>query len=116
MEQSLRISSKSRLRNNRNQNKKEKEISIQKALYINGYDILLHFSNGTQKIINFLLLFSEYAKGDFEKYLKPSLFKKYIVDNGNIYWGSDEDIIFPASLLFNYPNSRLIKEEVLFVL
>ena len=116
MEQGIRVSSKGSLRNNRVKNKAEKEISIKKAHYISGYDILLFFSDGTQKIINFLPLFSEYVKGSYQQYLKLSKFKEFIVANGNVFWGKNEDIIFPISLLNNYPVNRRIKEEVLYVL
>ena len=116
MEQSIRISSTGKLRSNKHQTKKNTAITISKAYYLNNYSLLLFFNNGEQKIIDFLPVFSKYAQGAFSKYKELNLFKKLIVANGNIYWGKNEDLIFPISFLYNLPHTRKIKEEILYVI
>lgn len=37
-------------------------------------------------------------KGENLNYFAPQNFKKFI-RNGNVYWGKDEDVIFPIELL-----------------
>jgi hypothetical protein len=115
MEQSLRLSPKGKLSGNKQKNKEEK-LGIEKAYFLGGFTILIFFNNGVQKQINFLPIFARYVKGEFTKYATSQQFKKFIVRNGNIYWGRNEDVIFPVSYLYNSTHSKRIKEEVLLVL
>lgn len=116
MEQSIRISSKSRLRNNKRKTQTEEKITIENAYYLGAFTILLFFSNGKQKKFDFLPLFSKYVKGDFTKYALPSAFKKFRVANGNIYWGKNEEVIFPVDFLYSNKNATLVSEEILYVI
>lgn len=104
------------MRSNKPKTKKNEEIKIEQAYYLGGYIILLFFSNGKQKKVDFLPIFSKYVKGDFTKYITPSAFKKFIVANGNIYWGKNEDVIFPVHFLYANKNATVIPEEVLYVI
>lgn len=92
------------------------KIIIENAYYLGGYIILLFFSNGKQKKFDFLPLFSKYVKGDFTKYALPSAFKKFILDNGNIYWGKNEEVIFPVHFLYSNKNATVVSEEILYVI
>lgn len=67
-------------------------------------------------IKDFLPLFQQYVKGDNLKYFAPANFKKFIIKNGNIYWGKDEDVIFPSTMLFNSTKKRDPGEEILYVI
>ena len=91
-------------------------MKIERAYYLCEYCILVFFSNGKQKIINFQPLLLKYAKGHYSKYLKQTLFTKFQVANGNISWGKNEDIIFPVSFLYNNRNAKIQKEEILYVI
>ena len=98
MEPGIHISQKSKLRSGKAKDKKEtKTLSIEKAHYLGGFNILVFFFFLVQKRIDFLPIFSKHVTGDFSEYATPSVFKKFIVENGNIYWGKNEDIIFPVS-------------------
>ncbi len=95
----------------------EKSVTIESAEYVGDFQIRLFFSNGKSKVVDFLPLFCKYVKGEYTKYFSPALFKKFIVKKGNIYWGRNEDVIFPLSLLLE----KLSKvsednEEVLFII
>jgi hypothetical protein len=116
MEQSVSISSKSKLRSRKTKNPTKKDLSIIKANFLVDYNVLLSFSNGKQKIINFQPLFLKYAKGHYSKYLSQTLFAKFQVVNGNIFWGKNEDIIFPVSFVYNNRNAKIQKEEILYVI
>jgi hypothetical protein len=76
---------------------------------------LLSFDNGQQRIVNFLPLFSKLS-GVYLKYSLPENFKKFITKNGNIYWGKNEDIIFPVHQLYTGKYTVIPKEEILYVL
>jgi len=116
MEQSIRVASKRKLRKSEGKAQEEKSLSIIKAFYLGNHTLLLSFNNGVQKKLDFLPLFQQYLKEDYLQYVQLSRFKKFIVANGNIYWGKNEDVIFPVSFLYNHPKSRIEKEEVLYVI
>ncbi len=80
-----------------NKKKKEQNLTIVKANLLGGYKILLTFSEGLQRIIDFQPIFNKYVKGYYSKYYLPENFKKFIVENGNIYWGKNEGVIFSVS-------------------
>jgi hypothetical protein len=56
-------------------------------------------------------MFHKYVKGDNLKYFAP---KKLTVKNGNLYWGKNEEVIFPISLLFDEEND--FSEDTLYVI
>jgi hypothetical protein len=87
---------------------------VKTAKYVQDFLIAITFTNGKTKLVDFLPLFHKYAKGDNLKYFAPHKFKKFIVKNGNIYWGKNEDVIFPVSLLLN--NEDVVNEETLYVI
>ncbi len=100
----------------RNHNQKiEQEILIKSAKYINDFNIVICFTNGKTKMIDFLPLFHKYVKGDYLDYFDPPKFKKFNIKNGNIYWGENEDIIFPADFLLN-EKSQNAQEEILYII
>jgi hypothetical protein len=115
MEQSIHTTSKSGLQKSENKNKKEESLTILKAVHLKGYELLLYFSNGEQRIVNFVSLFSSLS-GAYSKYMLPQNFKKFIVKNGNVYWGKNEDVIFSVNDLFTDNFSKKPKEEILYVI
>lgn len=116
MEQGIRVSSKSKLRNHKGKSETAQTLSITKAFFISEHNVLLSFSNNKQKIINFKPLFSKYAKGYYAKYSSKINFRRFKVANGNISWGENEDIIFPVSFLYNTVHAINQKEEILYVI
>lgn len=115
MEQSIHTTSKSRMQKGSNKNKKEQSLIILKAAYLKNYELLLYFSNGEQRIVNFISSMSALS-GDYAKYLLPQNFKKFIVKNGNVYWGKNEDVIFPVNDLFSSNFSKKPKEDILYII
>ena len=92
-------------------------MSIEAAEHVSDFQIRLLLSNGKSRVVDFLPLFSKQVKGEYTKYFAPERFKKFIVKNGNIYWGRNEDVIFPLQLLL--PNHNVVSEaneEVLYVI
>ena len=92
----------------------EENIVVLAGRYVYDFSIAITFSSGAIQIVNFLPLFEKYVKGDNLKYFAPERFKKFIVKNGNIYWGRNEDIIFPVSFLLKGPVSDVALEEILY--
>jgi hypothetical protein len=69
------------------------------ARYMNDFSVAVTFSNGITQLVNFLPLLEKHLKGDNLKYFSLERFKKFIVKNGNIYWGKNEDVSFPITSL-----------------
>ena len=99
MGNSIHLSQERKMRNHSQKNKAE-NITVVAARYLTDFSIAVSFSSGRTLLVNFLPLFEKYVRGDNLKYFAPERFKKFIVKNGNIYWGNNEDIIFPVSLFF----------------
>ena len=95
---------------------KEKNIVIKAARYINDLSVAVTFSTGITQLVNFLPLFEKHLKGDNLKYFSLERFKKFIVKNGSICWGKNEDVIFPASSLFKKVPMGAGNAEILYVL
>jgi hypothetical protein len=113
----VHISQKRKVR--RNKQKAEPEIKVLSAVYLHDFTLAITFSKAGIKFtrpVDFLPLFQKYVKGDNLKYFAPTNFKKFIIKNGNIFWGKNEDVIFPSQQIFNinYKGSR--NEEILYVI
>lgn len=76
------------------QKKKPEDLTVQSAKYVQDFMIAITFTNGRTTVFDFLPLFHKYVKGENIKYFAPQNFKKFLVKNGNIYWGRNEDVIF----------------------
>ena len=98
-----------------NKNKKEESLTILKAIHLKNYELLLYFSSGQQRIVNFVSLLSSLS-GIYSKHMLPQNFKKFIVKNGNVYWGKNEDVIFSVDKLHNGSFSKKPKEEILYII
>ena len=76
-------------------------ISVINATYINNYVIRLMFNDNTSQDVDF---------GDFlkknnphsicEKYLDLENFKKFKIEDGNIVWGKNWDLVFSEEQLY----------------
>lgn len=66
-------------------------------------------------MVNFLPLFSKLS-GAYAKFGLPANFKKYFVKNGNVYWGKNEDVIFPVASIYTGIFSKKPKEEILYII
>jgi hypothetical protein len=79
---------------------KQASLGIISAAYLRDYKILILFSNDRMKIIDFGPAIQKYAKGDFKIYANKAQFKKFKVENNNIAWGENWDLIFPVDDVF----------------
>ncbi len=74
-------------------------IQVIKADYLDGYRLRVTFNDGKVNDIDFSDIVN-HLKGYYSKYQKPVNFKKFKVDEGNVVWGSDWDLIFPVHQLY----------------
>jgi hypothetical protein len=78
-----------------------RNLKIIKAEYNGGYRIELTFSDEVKKTVDFGVFLKEHPHSQHDKYKKQENFKKFKIDNGNIVWGKNWDLIFPLEQLYN---------------
>jgi hypothetical protein len=79
---------------------KSKFISVVNAQYIGDYKVEIFFNDTTSKVVDFGVFFLKKNHPQFNKYKTISNFKKFKIDQGNIVWGENWDLIFPIYDLY----------------
>ena len=76
------------------------------ATYLNDYTIELVFDDKKRQLIDFLPALRNNPV--CKKYLDMDEFKKFKIEDGNIVWGRNWDMIFtPESLYYNTLNKNI---------
>jgi hypothetical protein len=86
-------------------------ITIIDATYETGLSLRILFSDGTERIIDFSEFLSKHPHPQYDRFAKPSNFKKFTIRNGNVIWGKHADLIFPVGALY-LGNPELCCDEV----
>ena len=60
----------------------------------------LCFSDHTEKIIDIGDFITKHPHPQYNKYLEWKNFKKGAIENGNVVWGKNWDLIFPIEQLY----------------
>ncbi|MCQ2116685.1 MAG: DUF2442 domain-containing protein [Bacteroidales bacterium] len=61
----------------------------------------LVFSDNTCRTINVGQFIRSHPHPQYNKYLDEAEFEKFTIDDGNIVWGEDWDLIFPIEQLYS---------------
>jgi hypothetical protein len=69
-------------------------ISITSAEYIRDYQIKFSFSDGVERIIDFIEFLKNAKNPMTKKFLDKQLFKNYSIEYGDIIW-NDYEMCFP---------------------
>jgi hypothetical protein len=92
-----------------------KTLNVISAQYIEDYKVRIMFSDHTWQAIDFRPFLFAYDRGYYNKYRKPSVFKRFKIEEGNIVWGENQDLIFPVEMLHSgklkFNKTPLTKEE-----
>jgi hypothetical protein len=75
-------------------------ISVKEAKYLNDYKIEILFNDNKKKIVDFGAFLNKHSHPQFNKYKQAKYFKKFQIENGNVVWGKDWDMIFPVYDLY----------------
>lgn len=76
-------------------------MTVEDAHYLSGYILNVTFSNGEKRDVDFSPFINENKITYLGKYRKLSNFKKFKVEDGNVVWGKDWDLIFPVEHLYS---------------
>lgn len=73
-----------------------KAINIISANYKGNFLLELMFNDNKKTVVDFNSFFENHSHPQYNKYKKEENFLKYKIENGNIVWGKDWDMIFPV--------------------
>jgi len=80
---------------------KVKNIEVKDATYLDGFRLRVAFTDGKNKIIDFSKFITTNNKEALSKYKNSSRFKRFKIEDGNIVWGKNWDLIFPVDQLYS---------------
>ncbi|MBO9619119.1 MAG: DUF2442 domain-containing protein [Niabella sp.] len=75
-------------------------ISIKEAKYIGAFKLELLFNDNKTNVVDFSFFLQNHSHPQYNKYKKEEHFKKFFVENGNVVWGKNWDMIFPVYDLY----------------
>ena len=76
-----------------------KMLKIVQAKATGGLSVELLFNDKSRQCINVGAFIKAHPHPQYNKYLDEDEFKKFSLDDGNIVWGEDWDLIFPIEQL-----------------
>ena len=78
---------------------KEKGLYVSAAQYATDYKVRILFNDNTWKLVDFKPFLFAFNRGYYDKYRELPIFKKFKIEDGNIVWGKNWDLIFPVEQL-----------------
>ncbi len=74
-------------------------LMITEARALENFTVELVFNDNTRQKINIGEFIYKHPHPQYDKYLDENEFRKFVIDDGNIVWGEDWDLIFPIEEL-----------------
>lgn len=74
-------------------------LMIIEAKPVGNLTVDLLFNDMTQRRINVGEFILKHPHPQYDKYLNEDEFRKFTIDDGNIVWGEDWDLVFPIEQL-----------------
>ena len=71
-----------------------------KAENLGNLRVMLTFSDNTTQTIDVGDFIRRHPHPQYTKYLKPKIFDQFTLENGNIVWGKNWDLMFPVEQLY----------------
>lgn len=62
--------------------------------------VCLTFSDNTTQTVDIGDFIRRHPHPQYNKYLAPRKFSRFTIDNGNVVWGKNWDLIFPVEQLY----------------
>ena len=74
-------------------------LHIVRAEYAGDLRLLLFFSDGTSRTVDFKPFLLTHPHPQYNRYIDPKHFKKFCIEHGNVVWGKNWDMVFPVEQL-----------------
>ncbi|MBR6446093.1 MAG: DUF2442 domain-containing protein [Prevotella sp.] len=75
-------------------------IFVIKAENAGNLTVSLTFSDNTVQTVDIGDFIRRHPHPQYNKYLNPQKFSRFTIENGNIVWGKNWDLIFPVEQLY----------------
>lgn len=75
-------------------------IMITEAHSVGNLTIEMKFNDNTIQRVNIGEFINRHPHPQYDKYLDEAEFMKFSLDDGNIVWGEDWDLVFPVEQLY----------------
>ncbi|MBQ9175425.1 MAG: DUF2442 domain-containing protein [Bacteroidaceae bacterium] len=75
-------------------------IYIVSAVEKGALSLELTFNDGHKSLVDIGDFIRRHPHPQYNKYLNPELFSTFTIDDGNVVWGEDWDLIFPIEELY----------------
>lgn len=72
---------------------------VVKAENVGNLSVKLDFSDNSTSIVNVGDFIRRHPHPQYNKYLDEKKFKSFVIDDGNVVWGKNWDLIFPIEEL-----------------
>ena len=72
---------------------------ITNAIAVDDLKVILTFSDNTTQVVNVGEFIRRYPHPQYNKYLDTRKFRRFTIENGNIIWGKNWDLMFPIEQL-----------------
>lgn len=79
----------------------DKAVRVTSADYAGGYKLFIAFDDGKTVEVDFGDFLNNRTRGYLSKYKNPANFQAFKIEDGNVVWGEDWDLVFPVSQLYN---------------
>lgn len=73
---------------------------IIKAEYAGELRLNILFSDGMSQVVDFRPYILSHPHPQYNRYIDPKYFKKFRLENGNVVWGKNWDLVFPLEQLY----------------
>ena len=77
------------------------KLYIVKAENVGDLTVNLTFSDNTTQRVDIGDFIRRHPHPQYNKYLDPRKFSRFTIDNGNVVWGKNWDLIFPIEQLYS---------------
>ncbi len=77
-------------------------LQITNAVVVGDLTVCLYFNDNTIQIVNIGDFIRRHPHPQYNKYLDKNLFGCFSIENGNIVWGEDWDLIFHIEQLHKW--------------
>ncbi|MES2518622.1 MAG: DUF2442 domain-containing protein [Bacteroidota bacterium] len=71
------------------------------AKYIEDFKVKIGFADGKISLVDFSDYLATLKNPYLKKYQTVQFFQNFMIENGNIVWGEDWDLIFPRDQLYD---------------
>ena len=76
-------------------------IYVTEAHYRHDYIVEIVFNDHTRQVVDFGPQIDKIQVPEYQKYRHIDHFKSFAIENGNLVWGQDWDLIFPVDQLYD---------------